>query len=81
MLVDLLNIVFEDPAKPTPFPKRVAPIAGPNSDFTEPLSRGDFELLFPFDEETTVAANMIACNVNAETNMKRIMDKIHAQYK
>jgi len=81
MLVDLLDIVFEDPKSPLPFPRRVDPIRGPDSDFTEPFSRGDYELLFPFDQETLEASTLMAANVNPDENMNRIIEAIGKQYK
>lgn len=81
MLIDLLDIVFEDPENPLQFPRRVDPIQGPDSVFTEQFSRGDYELLFPFSQETLEASTLMAANVNPDQNMARIIEAISKQYK
>jgi len=81
MLVDLLDIVFENKASPLPFPRRVAPIRGPDAEFTEPFSRGDYELLFPFNDATLEASTLMAADVRPDENMIRIIEEIRKQYK
>jgi hypothetical protein len=81
MLMDLMDIVFEDKSKPLPFPHRLSPIVGPNSSFTNSFSRGDYELLFPFNKSTLEASSLMAAGVSADANMATIIDEIRKQYK
>lgn len=75
----MLDIVFERKESALNYPRRLGPIHGPDALFSEPFSRGDFELLFPFDKETLDASNMLASEIKVDENTKRIIEAIARQ--
>ncbi len=76
----MLDIVFEGPdGEPLRFPQRLMPIPGPNTAFTAPRSRGDYEMLFPFSESSLEASCMLGFGEHVEANMRKILDEIETQ--